>query len=186
MNGGPGGQRLAGVMGFAGAVLFFGIVGVVWYFGAALRGADRSETERKDRAIQADEYLTGPAGRSEEYWLAYVDGRISESMKRRGGLLEITPFGNGASADRITVSLNWPYKITCLADAGALVEFGAGDDAVIVPIFSFGAETGDKTATVGVNPQNAAASDLGEALCRRVSDRIEALMSPELRPPTQP
>ena len=106
MNGRAGRTRFAGAKAIAITVLCVGIIGGLWYWVDANREAVRRETEQKDRAIQAEYWGAGPTQGTEEAWLAYVDERIAETMKRRGNLLEIS-LGNGATY-RVTVSLNWP------------------------------------------------------------------------------
>jgi hypothetical protein len=79
--------------------------------------------------------------------------------------------GSEFGSYREYISINMPYKITCLD--GALIDFGVGNDPLEVLIYPWLG-----VPALGVDKTSIAAKRLHEALCRKVSDRVQAIMSP--------
>ena len=88
--------------------------------------------EKADDAAEAVTVL--PPG-TEAAWLAFIDQRISETIIRKNGTVEVSQMGDVPPITAKTfVSLNTPYEISCGVLGGATIEFGYGDNSVTVSV----------------------------------------------------
>jgi hypothetical protein len=147
-------------------------IGLSAYFGwqAKLSAeATRREKLEADKAV-----LALPAG-TEEAWLAHVDRRLATAIQSQAGAFAVTS-GPGLSDETKLVSRNTPYQVTCSPYFGGSVEFGSGDNSVVVRIFDFLADkTVDDAPLLGVSKQSIAASDLSRTLCARISAALSRM-----------
>ena len=118
------------------------------------------------------------------------DRQVASLLTRRGNVVEV-------SGPNAIVSANSPYRISCNTMLGIDVKFGCGDDAVTVPIVGVSMRASpffsgidlhvptDHAPDLPVDVESIAANRLMPTLCRRVSDRVQSIMSGPLRSTTQ-
>lgn len=137
--------------------------------------------ERKSRADHELEVARAvrvlPSG-TEQAWLQYVDRRIAATLVRRENAIQVVAFGDNVRGNTTIVSINTPYQVQCDPISGGSVDFGYGDNPVTVPIFGLMVmdPSAEKAPPLGVNMTSIAATKLTEALCRRISDRVQAII----------
>lgn len=146
----------------------------MFYYGAI---QSRHVEERKLALARAVSVL--PPG-VDTAWTAYVDRRVASAVQRRGNNVQVAALGDHILGRTNFVSRDTPYSVSCGSVIGAIVWFGAGNDQIMVPIYgpSLVEPGADEVPALGVDSRSIAATRLSEALCERISVRMQEIMAP--------
>jgi hypothetical protein len=81
------------------------------------------------------------------------------------------------------ISRNTPYKIIC-TPLFASIEFGQGEDSILVPIYGLMTPQEEQAPQLGVDKESIAAAHLSEMLCGWISASMQNIMlaDPQTRP----
>lgn len=125
---------------------------------------------------------------TEAAWVAYVDGRLAKTIRRRGDSVLVVQFEDQLLGTNTVVSPTTPYKVSCDWAIGAVVWFGTKevewegkkmmllqDSSIMVQVAGALAPP-EEAPALGVDAESIAANHLSELLCERISARLREIM----------
>jgi len=149
-------------------VLVTSSIGLIGYLRAAHLADEKAELDTLTIAEAVEELPPGV----EAAWAALIDSRLRDRIKKSGSALEIE---QPRSVWSRSVSLTMPFDVECRGVANIAINFGFGDDSIIVLITN----RDDLTSgpELGVNPYSVAAKRLNKTLCRQTADYVGELQA---------
>jgi hypothetical protein len=156
------------------------VIGAIAYY--------RSREEQKRQAELARAVALLPPG-TENAWAAYVDRILARTVSIRKDGIRVRALGAPALGQTMFISRNMPWQVSCDPVMGASVEFGLGDDSIMVWVYGTMRDADDKIAAtsslaavlpsrppLGVDTRSIAAKRLSEVLCERIAAYLQKIM----------
>jgi hypothetical protein len=112
---------------------------------------------------------------TEDAWISYVERRVAAVMQFKVGAISI----NNSISEATYVSRNTPYRVSCDPITGGTVEFGYGENPVMVSIYGLVVDGEAEAAPpLGVSSSSVAAAKLSRRLCERIVILVSKIAQP--------